>query len=904
MTYYYVNNNIILDKSTDIESTQTNSTQRKTFFEIVIPEEAQFKLSDSDWLKLKSIQKGHRFQRGEWEDYFVHGLKESNKYCVFAFKDHYVNQTSMRNRNAKMKDGGKEIDKNNLSNDKKLFSATGYCVFEDCTIKFCLKMNDKLTVHVFYTGKLKHCNTEINARHFRGKSRQELKEALKNSTPTREYLNRMCNSSIIAGNADYIGKTTSVYKKISAEAKDCYQSLIILRDNYIQKTLDKKIKGYIHLIQHIPGSIICFNQEQCEIYNSIKTNEFLSITQCQKNLISTTINSKNFKLFELGVKKESYVIPLNSMLSTEGYSRECLTQWLGMFNRCNKTLSLDHKTCYFLTDFSMSLIESVLEVFGLESFETYCKKLYKKLLCFNESSFHEINLKLDLLDQKLSVYIRVCHNQFLNELDKLLKKYYSFNKNYVFGMHAFSVVINSETLEELQKSLYSLMVILYNKKINTLVIRSFKYLKMKLEENEKKHGFYAFDPNGIELTQSNEQSFPQEGIFYEMSEFLFEKCVKDSQEIFEQGQINSHQSHKLLFHFIKKFSSGIPLWTRLIFEGKKMDIKLSEHYARFDLLSSNFSNLETIDGFIRKYEQLNESVIKEEYEKIPIGVESVKKKSILDILMNEKDENGDLENSESVERKVKNTKTELIKPKMSKKLKKSNDFPSLSYFNLVSLSDTNCEEIDEEEEDENEIVIERQQHVVSNEFGFDLTKDDLDQFESNSINSNLIQFYLKLLIRDCSHRVFVYSLNFYPNLKYGFKECEQSEDYFNLFSYEIVLIPIQKTDHWALASIDFKKQKIAYYDPLMLNDYDLLKLLSDFIEKEYSIKNSVKLNLKNWKIINDKNISKQVNLKDTGLFLLFYARRLVLNQELNTFEPEVDEFRNLLKQEIYDHVFK
>ncbi|CAF0850043.1 unnamed protein product [Brachionus calyciflorus] len=31
-----------------------------------------------------------------------------------------------------------------------------------------------------------------------------------------------------------------------------------------------------------------------------------------------------------------------------------------------------------------------------------------------------------------------------------------------------------------------------------------------------------------------------------------------------------------------------------------------------------------------------------------------------------------------------------------------------------------------------------QQHVVSNEFGFDLTKDDLDQFESNSINSNLI----------------------------------------------------------------------------------------------------------------------------------------------------------------------
>lgn len=218
------------------------------YFQARVPEVATFQLSQEDWSKLQTLQKGHRFLRGEWEDYFVLGMKESNKYCVFAFKDHYVNQSYVRKRKTSMNQKPRGIICANSPTQaeltgKKLFSATGYCVFEDCPIKFLIKMNCERMVHVFYEGEIKHSVNDVHARYFRGKSRQELKEVLKHSTPMKEYLKRVKSSAynehLEAGNVDYVGKSTAVYRRISSEAKDCYQALLQLRNQLIQKSLVK-----------------------------------------------------------------------------------------------------------------------------------------------------------------------------------------------------------------------------------------------------------------------------------------------------------------------------------------------------------------------------------------------------------------------------------------------------------------------------------------------------------------------------------------------------------------------------------------------------------------------------------------------------------------------------------------
>lgn len=769
-----------LDKINDLVN--KNSCQEKDFFEIIIPNEAKFELSESDWQKLKTSQKGHRFQRGEWEDYFVTGLKQSNKYCVFAFKDHYVNQSNVRRRYAKMQDGQMTVMSQKMSSiDKKLFSASGYCVFEDCSTKFCLKMNDKLVVHVFYTGKIKHSTTEVNARHFRGKSREELKDILKNSTPTKEYLNRICSSNIIAGNADYIGKSSSVYKKISAEAKDCYQSLITLRDIYLEKSSTKPLKGYIHLIQHIPGSIVFFNHEQCSIFNSIQQNQqhTLFIYQFRKNLISTTINSNNFQPCELSLCKDQSIVPLSCMLTTENDSRDCLTQWLGMFYRKTDNKQTNFN---FVTDFSINMVESVLEVFGLETYESYCEKIIKSA-------------------SEYKILVKVCQNQFLYQLDKILKTFYSFGTNYTFGMHAFSCLINSENMAELEQTLYSIMIILYNKNINCLVENSFNYLKKKLAENEKKNDFFVYNISKTQFVSGPEYFCPKfkaDFVFCHFCEKIFEKCINDSSKISQQGIKNSRQSHKLLYNFIKTFSYTIPLWTRLT---HVQELTLTKQYTRFENLTKSFTNLEKVDHFIKKYEEFNKESVSAEFNKITRREGHVTRQSIIDILVNEPiiSENF-LVDSHT---KIKNSKNELIKPKMVKKLKKNQDSESDICFNLVSLNDS--------DELEKEIVIERQHHIVSNEFGLELAKEDLDALDTGSIlNSNLIQFYLKLIKHDCSDSVFIYPLSFYPNLKYGFNENAELNENFNLFKFELVLVPIQKKDHWALAvslQVDYYKSK-------------------------------------------------------------------------------------------------
>ncbi|RNA26603.1 sentrin-specific protease 1-like [Brachionus plicatilis] len=850
-----------------------NLSQDKNFFEISIPNEAEFHLNETDWSKLKTIQRRHRFQRGEWEDFFVAGLKQSNKYCVFAFKDHYVNQANVRKRHAKMQDG-QVMSTKMSSSDKKLFSASGYCVFEDCSIKFCLKMNDKLMVHVFYTGKIKHSSTEVNARHFRGKSREELRDILKNSTPTKEFLSRVCSSNIIAGNADYIGKSTSVYKKISAEAKDCYQSLIVLRDFYAEKWATKPLKGYIHLIQHVPGSIVCFNYEQCCIFGSAEKKHVFFISQFRKDLISTTIHSKNFQPYELSLCKEGSVVPLSCMLSTETCSRDCLTQWLGMFYR---KAGYGKKIFNFVTDFSMNMVESVVEVFGLETYESYCRKF------FNSE---------ERLDQSMAVYVRVCQNQFLYQLDKILKEYYSFGTNYTFGMHAFSCLVNSENLGELEQALYSIMVILYNKNVNSLVENSFRYLKNKLGHYEKKENFFVFGTNRTHFVSGPEHFSPKfkaDFIFCQFAEKVFQKCVQDSNNIKEHGIKNSRQSHKLLYNFVQNFSYAMPLWTRL---AHGLQPTLSNQYTRFENMSKCFFNSEPVDSFIRKYEESNELAVLGEFAKRSKTNEPETSKSIIDILVNE--QNVDQDGLGDSEPRLKNSKNELIKPKIVKKVKKDQNFESTCCFSLVSLNDADMDEL------EKEIVIERQHHIVSNEFGFELTKEDLDVFETGSLlNSNLIQFYLRLIRLGCSDSVFIYPLSFYPNLKYGFNESVELGEHFNLFKFELILVPIQKTDHWALAAIDLKNKKISYFDSMMVNDMDCLKILNEFIQKEYLKLNSEEFNCENW-----KNVVKQINLRDSGIFMLFYAKKLIQKEKLLVSEDQVEQFRNQVKKEIFDHVFK
>ena len=138
-------------------------------------------------------------------------------------------------------------------------------------------------------------------------------------------------------------------------------------------------------------------------------------------------------------------------------------------------------------------------------------------------------------------------------------------------------------------------------------------------------------------------------------------------------------------------------------------------------------------------------------------------------------------------------------------------------------------------EENDEIIIERSAQILSNLFGVDLIKDDLDTLENDYsyLSSNIIEFYLKLIEYKAANResfnLFIYPIDFYASLKYGYGSNALINDTMtnlsvNLFDYKLVVIPIQKSDqHWSLAIIDFVRKMITYYDSLLINYYDYFK---------------------------------------------------------------------------------
>jgi hypothetical protein len=833
----------------------------KKYFEIDLPSESSFFITKDDWKKLKSIQKGHRFLRGEWEDYFIMGMKESNKYCVFAFKDHYVHQSCIRSRR-----------------NKKYFSANGYCVFENCDVKFTLKMSEACKIIVNYTGKLKHCVNEVHARYFRGKSRQELKEVLKHTTPMREYLNRIQNADneqIFAGNADFIGRSTAVYRRIASEAKDVYQSLLLLRLQLIEKTKSNVVPGFIQLIQHIPGCIVCFNELQIKLLFNLSPNFTIFISSID-SMVNTTINGKNLIYYEICIQNpldpcKNQLLPLSCMLTVNNDNEISIKNWLRMildaqyssYYAFNSSLNyeINSKYGYFICNNSYVIIKSIInELMGI-GYLNYLNSCFD--ICQNGSNY----------DGEKFYVIHVCTKQILNLIKKLCLINYE-KINLKFGIYAFSIAVNCKTLDELKQVLYSLFFILESKYLNKNVENLFNFLKDKLNQLQKK-----FDSNGvdydtydddddiggftfnklninnddytagsysnvadvdsdIEAYYSHEMmNLKQKSKFTHFVQAIYESVKVDIEDLNDITIkiLNPRYCPKLAVSFIDNLGYNIPLWSKImqtkVGEDNKMGIcTLKKLNERFSLLKSLLAHeKDSLDIFLNRLYNENNDLLNDLFSN-QVFIERFIKYDV------QASTGQALNNGSYLTNNILYTATtasssgnDLIRLTNSRKKRK------IEEAKIVE----DEEEEEENDEDDDEIIIERSAQILSNLFGVDLIKDDLDTLDNDYtyLSSNIVEFYLKMIEYKANNDnltfyLYVYPIDFYASLKYGYgsKISDGSNGLItqmsvNLFDYKLVIVPIQKSEHWSLAMIDFIKQKITYFDSLLINDYDCLKYL-------------------------------------------------------------------------------
>ena len=92
----------------------------------------------------------------------------------------------------------------------------------------------------------------------------------------------------------------------------------------------------------------------------------------------------------------------------------------------------------------------------------------------------------------------------------------------------------------------------------------------------------------------------------------------------------------------------------------------------------------------------------------------------------------------------------------------------------------------------------------------------------NWLNDKIIDCYMQMIVERAGHNagqfpsVYAFSTFFYPNLmKKGFESVRRWTKRINIFTYDILLIPVHLGNHWCLAAINLKEKMITYYDSII-----------------------------------------------------------------------------------------
>lgn len=91
------------------------------------------------------------------------------------------------------------------------------------------------------------------------------------------------------------------------------------------------------------------------------------------------------------------------------------------------------------------------------------------------------------------------------------------------------------------------------------------------------------------------------------------------------------------------------------------------------------------------------------------------------------------------------------------------------------------------------------------------------------------------------------------------------------------------TYRWTLAVINIKESRVEYYDSLRGEDHICLKNLKRYIGDEAMNKRNVELDVTTWSEAYYKNIPRQMNGCDCGVFMLKYADFISSGVSLSAF---------------------
>nr|XP_020474639.1 sentrin-specific protease 1-like isoform X2 [Monopterus albus] len=199
--------------------------------------------------------------------------------------------------------------------------------------------------------------------------------------------------------------------------------------------------------------------------------------------------------------------------------------------------------------------------------------------------------------------------------------------------------------------------------------------------------------------------------------------------------------------------------------------------------------------------------------------------------------------------------------------------------------------------------------VLSEGFGLSLTRKDLQTLSNlNWLNDEVINFYMNLLVERSKDpslpSVNTFNTFFYPKLRSsGYSAVRRWTKKMDIFSKDILLVPVHLDVHWCLSVVDFRKKALMYFDSMGGNNDEACKILFDYLQQESRDKKGKELDTSGWTLHSKKRseIPQQMNGSDCGMFTCKYADYITKDKPITFTQMHMPYFRRRMVWEIVNH---
>lgn len=178
----------------------------------------------------------------------------------------------------------------------------------------------------------------------------------------------------------------------------------------------------------------------------------------------------------------------------------------------------------------------------------------------------------------------------------------------------------------------------------------------------------------------------------------------------------------------------------------------------------------------------------------------------------------------------------------------------------------------------------------------------LGSCEDEWLNDNIINCYMSLIVEQSSEsgrlNVFAMSTFFYHFLsKFGYASVQRWTKRVDIFSFDIIAIPIHLPGHWAMVVVDCANTTGTYYDSMNRKMHSILKVIEQYLEDEYVDKKTSHLPF-DWKFVCDETIPLQSNGNDCGVFACQYIECIARNRPITFAQVNMPYLRKKMAIEI------